>query len=266
MRGTAVVTGASAGLGRIYADRLARRGYDLLLVARRADRLAELATELEAQYPIRAEVLVADLGEARDLDRVATRLGEDEAITCLVNNAGTSTLGPLSGSKASDESAMINVNVTALTRLTVAVLERFRRLSSGTIVNVGSVLGFHSLPISAIYSGTKGYVTNFTRGLQEELAGTGIVVQLVAPAATATDIWDISGVPLSNLDPDTVMTAGDCVDASMAGLALGESVTLTSVEDIQLFSDYETARLKLLSASQTSRPASRYNLSKQGTA
>ncbi|RXH55384.1 putative short-chain dehydrogenase [Granulicella sibirica] len=109
-------------------------------------------------------------------------------------------------------------------------------------------------------------MTNFTRGLQEELAGTGIVVQLVAPAATATDIWDISGVPLSNLDPDTVMTAGDCVDASMAGLALGESVTLTSVEDIQLFSDYETARLKLLSASQTSRPASRYNLSKQGTA
>lgn len=254
------MTGASAGLGRVYADRLAREGYDLILVARRADRLQKLGEDLVQSYGIHADVFVADLAASDDLEKLVARISDDQSITFLVNNAGTSTLGSVMNSKASDELSMIQVNVVALTRLTVAALQRFRAQNHGTIVNIGSILGFHSLPISSIYSGTKGYVLNFTRAIQEELAGTGVVVQLVAPAATATEIWDIAGVPLSNLDPSTVMAAEDCVDAAMAGLKLGENVTLNSVENEKLFAEYDAAGIKLLKASQTSRPASRYKI------
>ena len=257
-KGTAVITGASAGMGRLFADRLAKRGYDLILVARRADRLETAATELKAKYGVAVRTITADLGSAVDLDRVVKSISADESITLLLNNAGTSTLGSVGDIKEPDLDAMIGVNVTALTTLTVAVLPGFKRRNSGTIINMGSVLGFQSLPISSIYSGTKGYVLNFTRGLQDELANTGIVVQLVAPAAIATDIWEISGVPLSKLDAATVMKAENAVDAALAGLDLGEKVTLPSVEDLQLLKNYDTARLALLGSSQTSKPATRY--------
>ena len=258
IKGTAVVTGASAGMGRLFADRLAKRGYDLLLVARRGDRLATAAAELTAQYGMTVQTVTADLGLAADLARVAQMISTDESITLLLNNAGTSTLGSVGDIKGQDLDAMINVNVTALTRLTVAVLPGFKKRNAGTIINMGSVLGFHSLPISSIYSGTKGYVLNFTRGLQDELANTGIVVQLVAPAAIATDIWEISGVPLSQLDAKTVMKAENAVDAALAGLDLGEKITLPSVENLQLLTDYDTARMTLLGSSQTCKPATRY--------
>jgi len=261
VKGTAVVTGASAGIGKTYADRLAGRGYDLLLVARRADRLAAVAQELRARHGVAVETLVADLGDAADLTRVASVLAGDDRITLLVNNAGTSTLGTMAAATGDTLGAMNDVNVTALARLTLAVLPRFKARDQGTIINIGSVLGFHFLPVSSIYSATKGYVLNFTRGLQQELelAGANVRVQLVAPAATATDIWELSGVPLSALNPDSVMTIEDCVDAALAGLDLGEAVTMPSVEDAAaLLAAYDAARIALLGASQTGKPASRY--------
>jgi uncharacterized protein len=262
-KGTAVVTGSSAGMGRLFADRLAKRGYDLILVARRADRLNAVAKELKGRYGVSVQTLVADLGAAADLDRVVRVISGDESITLLLNNAGTSTLGSVGEIKESDLAAMIGVNIIALTRLTVAVLPGFKKRDSGTIINMGSVLGFQSLPISSIYSGTKGFVLNFTRGLQDELAKTNIVVQLVAPAAIATDIWEISGVPLSQLDPATIMKAEDAVDAALAGLDLGEKLTLPSVEDLQLLTNYDTARLALLGSSQSGKPATRYAAARQ---
>jgi len=266
VRGTAIVTGASAGLGRIYADRLAREGYDLILVARRKHRLQELAEVLKNQCGIQAEVLVADLSLTEDVNTVTERIAHDPSVVFLVNNAGTSKLGPTQDSQPIDEDAMIQVNVVALTRLTVTALRGFRERNRGTIVNVGSVLGFQSIPMSSIYSGTKSYVLGFTRTIQDELQGTDVIVQLVAPAATATDIWEISGVPLSNLDPATVMTAEDCVDSAMAGLALGERVTLNSVENLSLLGEVYTACQNLLRASQTGRPASRYKLKPEANA
>lgn len=260
VKGTAVVTGASAGIGKIYADRLAGRGYDLILVARRGDRLAAVATELRARYGVAVEPLVADLGVAADLDRVAAVLRDDDRITLLVNNAGTSTLAPMAKTDAAALDAMTAINVAALARLTLAVLPRFTAKDRGTIINIGSVLGFHFLPVSSIYSATKGYVLNFTRGLQQELADTNVRVQLVAPAATATEIWEISGVPLSALEPGTIMTAEDCVDAALAGLDLGEAITMPSAEDAgALLAAYDTARVALLAGSRTGRPASRYS-------
>jgi len=261
-KGTAVVTGASAGIGKTYADRLAGRGYDLLLVARRGDRLTAVAEDLRARHGVAVETLVADLSVAADLDRVAAVLAGDEDITLLVNNAGTSALGPMAAATREALDAMNEVNVTALARLTLAVLPRFKARDQGTIVNIGSILGFHFLPISSIYSATKGYVLNFTRGLQQELAGSNIRVQLVVPAATATDLWEISGVPLSALNPNSIMSVEDCVDAALAGLDLGEAVTLPSVEDaVSLLAAYDAARIALLGGSQTGKPASRYRAS-----
>jgi len=260
LRGTAIITGASAGLGKVYADRLAGEGYDLVLVARRKDRLEELAAALSERYGVTAEASVADLSLLDDVKVVEARLTNDPSVTFLVNNAGTSKLGPTQDSKAADEYAMIHVNVVALTRLSIAALKSFRNRNFGTIVNVGSILGFQSIPMSSVYSGTKSYVLGFTRSIQEELAGTGVRVQLVAPPATATDIWEISGVPLTSLNPEIVMSAEDCVDSAMAGLALGEAVTLTSVEDLTLLGDVHFPCQRLLGAAQTGRPATRYNI------
>jgi len=142
IRGTAIVTGASAGLGKIYADRLAKQGYDLILVARRKDRLEELAKRLTNLYGIQTEALVADLSLTEDVNRVAERIAHDSSVVFLVNNAGTSKLGPTQNSQMADEHAMIQVNVVALTRLTVTALRGFRERDRGTIINVGSILGF----------------------------------------------------------------------------------------------------------------------------
>jgi short-subunit dehydrogenase len=256
--GTAVITGASAGIGRVFADRLAKRGYDLLLIARRGDLLDEVAKKLSNSYGVTVKTLAVDLSKPSELQATADKLSADSSITMLVNNAGVSTLAPIGGTKAADAASMISVNISALTALTIAVLPGFKARDKGTIVNIGSVLGFASLPISSIYSGTKGYVFLFTRGLQEEVAGTQVRVQLVAPAATATDIWELSGLPLSNLDAATVMTAENCVDAALRGMDLGEAVTMPSSNEPELLPRFDELRVKLLIAAQHGKPADRY--------
>jgi len=256
--GVAVITGASAGIGAIYADRLAARGYDLILVARRADRLQALAARLRAETGRIVEVLVADLAASADLARVASAIAADPRITMLVNNAGTASLAPLGRSTAESEREMIDLNVTALTRLSVAILPAFLQRDRGTIINISSVLAVHTLPFSGVYSGTKGYVSAFTKGLQAEVAGTRVVVQQVLPAATRTDFWEIGGVPLSALNPTSVMSAEDLVDAALADLDAGVLASLPSVEDGQLWSTYETASSGLFVGAQRDQPASRY--------
>lgn len=258
--GTAVITGASAGIGSVYADRLARRGFDLILIARRLDRLDTLARSLKTKYGVSVTTLSADLASPSALKGIAQLIADDDSISMLVNNAGTSTLAPLASTDTLALNAMTDVNITALAQLTLAILPRFKERDRGTIINMGSVLGFHTLPVSSIYSGTKGYVTNFTRGLLDEVAGTKVAVQLVLPAATATDIWELSGVPLSQLDPASIMSPDDLVDAALSGLDQGETITLPSVENPELFEQYEAARLRLLVASQTGQPASRYRI------
>jgi short-subunit dehydrogenase len=259
-KGTAIVTGASAGLGAVYADRLARRGYDLILIARRAERLQTMAQQISAAHGVEVSTLTANLADRQDLERVATELSTNPGITLLVNNAGTSTLAPMPAVNDEHIEAMHELNVHALVCLSQIALRKFLERDTGTIINIGSVLSFHTLAISGVYSGTKGYVMNFTRGLQIAAEGTGVKVQLVLPASTATELWDLSGVPLANLNQSSVMTAEHCVDAALAGLDQGELVTLPSVEDKQLWEAYDAARAKLFAATQTGKPASRYGL------
>jgi len=260
VQGTAIVTGASAGLGKVYADRLAKRGYDLILIARRGDRLAELAQQLRKDQGVSVETLVADLGNPADLKRVADSIVANHRIAMLVNNAGTSKYAPSSQVPLADVDQQLAVNSKALTHLSLAVLPGFRERNRGTIINIGSVLSFYVTPNTTAYSGTKGQVMLFTLGLQQEVADTKITVQLVLPAATATEIWDVAGVGLKALDPATIMTAEDCVDAALAGLDRGEAVTLPSVDNPQLWAAFEDARVKLFAASQTGKPASRYGV------
>ncbi|MFZ6646556.1 SDR family NAD(P)-dependent oxidoreductase [Undibacterium sp. TJN25] len=257
-KGIAIVTGASAGLGAVYADRLAGRGYDLILVARRADRLEAMSQRLRTKHGIEVKILVANLTERKDLERIITEISANPNITLLVNNAGNATLAPAPSLNDEQIDAMHKLNVDALVGLSQVALRKFLERDSGTIINVGSVLSFQTIGLSAVYSGTKGYVLNFTRGLQIAAEGTNVKVQLVLPASTATELWDLSGVPLANLNQSSVMTAEHCVDAALAGLDQGEAVTLPSVENKQLWDAFEAARTNLFAATQTGKPASRY--------
>jgi short-subunit dehydrogenase len=144
--------------------------------------------------------------------------------------------------------------------LSLAVLPRFVARNSGTLINLGSVLSFFGNPISTSYSASKAHVMLFTLGLQGELAKTRVRVQLVLPASTDTEIWEVNGVGVRNLDPATVMTPEACVDAALAGLDGGEAVTLPSVEDLNLWAAFDAARITLFQASQTRIPASRYGI------
>jgi len=257
---TAVVTGASSGIGAVYADRLAARGYDLVLVARRADRLSALAGKLSAAHGIKVQVLVADLAKESDLADVEAVLKRDASVRVLVNNAGIARFSPFAQSAAADGASQIALNITALTRLTLAVLPGFVERNEGAVINIASVLAVHALPISTVYSATKAYVLQFSRGLQGELASTGVKVQAVLPAATETEIWteSVSGVPLSALQKDTIMSAEDLVDAALAGFDKGEAVTWPSVGDAGLWNTFDTARSTLFAATQTGMPAARY--------
>ena len=140
--GTAIVTGASSGIGKVYAEKLAERGFDLILIARRAERLSGLAEQLKAKHGIGVANIVADLSKPEDLDRVAQRLEGDSSLTLLVNNAGISVMGAFADAKAGAIADMLHVNVLALTRLALAVLPGFKQRDHGTLINIGSVLGF----------------------------------------------------------------------------------------------------------------------------
>lgn len=256
----AVITGASAGIGAVYADRLAARGDQLILVARRADRLEALCAQLAKTYGITAEPVVADLSQEEGLKRVETILSTREDVHMLVNNAGIARLGTIAQRSADDAVSQIALNITALTRLTQAVVPALIKRNQGVIINIASVLAIHALPISAVYSGTKAFVLQYSRGLQQELAETGVKVQLVLPASTATEIWDLSGVPLAALDKNALMTAEHLVDAALAGLDQGEAVTWPSVGDAMLWDQYEAARTALFTSSQVGTPAARYGI------
>ena len=256
----ALVTGASSGIGAVYADRLAARGYDLILVARRADRLEALCAQIAKAHGVTAEPIVADLTQDHDVARIETVLATNGDVQILVNNAGLARLAPAAQMKAIDVLSQIALNITALTRLTQAAVPAFVARKQGLIINIASALAVHALPISAIYSGTKAFVLQYSRGLQQELAETGVKVQLLLPASTATEIWDLSGVPLAALNKETLMTTEHMVDAALAGLDQGETITWPSVADASLWEKYEAARSALFAGTQAGKPAPRYQI------
>jgi len=255
---TAFITGASSGIGAIYAERLAARGYNLILAARREDRLQALADQLQARYAIQASILKADLSEEHGIAAVEQRLQQDPAIDLFINNAGTAKLAGFLASTPREHQAIHTLNTTALLRLSYAALAAFTPRRRGTLINIASILALHTLPGSAVYSASKAWVLSFTRGLQEEFADSGVRIQAVLPAATATDLWPTSGVALDALPSGTVMTTEDLVDAALRGLEMGEQVTLPPVHDLGLWETFEQSRVALFTSARTGQPAPRY--------
>lgn len=257
-KGTALITGASSGIGAVYADRLARAGYDLILVARRADRLRTLARELTDRTGRSVETIAADLTHPGDLAGVETVLRTDASITLLVNNAGIGATAPLLQSDIVDMDRMITLNVGVLTRLAYAAAPAFVARGNGTIVNIASIVALAPELLNGVYGGTKAFVLAFSQSLQHELADKGVRVQAVLPGATATDFWDVAGTPVAHLPTEIVMPVETLVDAALAGLAQGELVTIPSLPDQSDWAAFDQARKALGPKLSLSMPAARY--------
>jgi short-subunit dehydrogenase len=261
-QGTALITGASKGIGAIYADRLAKRGYDLILVARSEAPLKELAGRLARGTGRTVNTIVADLNDKADLGNVETKLRDDSSITMLVNNAGIASVAPLLNADVDKMEYMIDLNITALTRLTYAAAPALVARGKGTIINIASIVGISPETLNGVYGASKAYVLALSHSLQHELAGKGIRIQAVLPGATATDLWETAGLHWDKLPPSIVMTAEDMVDAALAGLDRGELVTIPGLQDGEEWTRLEAARRAMSGKLSNSQPAPRYQIRK----
>jgi uncharacterized protein len=262
-KGTAVITGASSGIGAIYADQLARRGYDLILVARNRDRLSAVAKRVSEDTGRSVEIIVADLRDRRDLAHIEEVLRTDARVTLLVNNAGVGVPTPFLAADIDKIDQMIDLNVTAVVRLTYAVMPEFVERAKGAIINISSALGIAPELLNGVYGGTKAFVLAFGLSLHKEFSGRGIRIQTVVPGATATGFWDVSATPLAGLPAEVVMDADEMVEAAIAGFELGETITIPSLPDVADWEAYEEARQNLIPKLSLSSPAGRYVTAQQ---
>lgn len=258
VKGTALITGASSGIGAVYADRLARRGYDLILVARDRGRMETIATRLRAETGRTIEVLSADLAIPANVAKLQDRLANDPAITMLVNNAGISLNGSLLENGPIELERLIAVNITAPTLLASAAGKAFVERRAGSIVNIASVLAVAPELLDGVYSGSKAYLLNLSIALAEKVRRAGVRVQAVLPGATRTEIWQRSGKDVDALMPGMVMEVGDLVDAALVGLDKGETVTIPPLADEAQWTAYNDARLALAPNLSRRKVADRY--------
>ncbi|WDZ75813.1 SDR family oxidoreductase [Ensifer adhaerens] len=251
-----LVTGASTGIGAVYAERFAQRGHDLVLVARNVERLEALAARLRNETGVEVEVLPGDLTNERDVARIEQRLGEDRRIGVLVNNAGTSIPRGFLQQRNDDISKLIALNITAVTRLAHAAAPGFAERGEGAIINIASVVGLAPEMGATVYGATKAFVLFLSQGLNVELAPKGVYVQAVLPAATRTEIWDHTGVDVDTLAG--VMEVGDLVDAALVGYDRRELVTIPPLPDADQWNALDVARQAMLPNFAQSLPAERY--------
>lgn len=227
--GKALITGASAGIGATYAERLARRGHDLLLVARDAQRLESMAGRLSQEYGVQVEVLKADLTQKAELAAVEDKLRNDADISVLVNNAGIAANGKLAEADLDQAEVLIQLNIVALTRLASVAAAQFSARGNGAIINIASVVALAPELFNAVYSASKAYVLSLSQTLNGELVGKGVKVQVVLPGMTRTEIWERTGIDEAALPAEMIMEVGEMVDAALAGFDQGELVTIPSL-------------------------------------
>ncbi len=259
--GTALVTGASTGLGAIYADRLARRGHDLILVARNAAQMEALAARLRADTGAQVDVIAADLTNSDDVTRIEQRLIDDAAITLFVNNAGMSLNGGTLENSAAEVQTIIALNITAAARLAIAAGKAFGARGTGAIVNIASVLALAPESFEGVYSGSKAFLLNLSLSLANSLREQGVTVQAVLPGATRTEIWERSGKDVNAFPAEMVMDADDLVDAALLGLDRGEEVTIPPLADEGQWDAYHAARLAMGPGLSRRDVADRYRVS-----
>ena len=225
-RQKALVTGASTGIGAAFAKRLARDGFDLIVVARDRKRLESLAESLDELHGTKVEVLPADLTAPSELREVEKRVAKEAALEMLVNNAGFGTVGAFAKLDVDREEEEVRLNVVALLRLTRAALPGMIERGRGTIINVSSLAAFQPVAANATYAATKSFVNTFTESLHEELRGTGVQVQVLCPGFTRTEFQKRAGIGTSGLPAFAWMSAEDVVTASMAGVQNGDLICI----------------------------------------
>jgi uncharacterized protein len=223
-RPLAVVTGASAGIGKEFSERLAGRGYDLIVVARDAARLENLRQQLEGQHEVAVEVFPADLTIDTDVSLLAERLTRSPQLALLVNNAGFGTRGTLADASPALQEAMLRLHIVAPMRLTQAALPVLLQNRRGAIVNVSSMASFLYSAGNVNYCATKAYLTTFSEGLAAELGGTGIRVQALCPGFTHSEFHARMKVDVGNLPEWMWMSAGSVVETSLRRLERGGPV------------------------------------------
>jgi len=253
---TVLITGASTGIGAIYADRFARRGHDLVIVARDGAKLETLATRLRQEYRVNVDVLPADLTKSSDLAVVEKRLQDDARIDTLINNAGIAQSGSFVEQTSDSIEKLIALNITALTRLANAVTPRLVQQGKGAIVNVSSVVGLAPEYQMSVYGASKAFVLFLSQGMHQELSPKGIYVQALLPAGTYTEIWERAGIDISNSSP--MMEVNELVDAALVGFDRKELVTIPPLHKETRWDDLEEARQGLLSDIEMSHAAARY--------
>ncbi|WP_439638623.1 SDR family NAD(P)-dependent oxidoreductase [Nevskia sp.] len=255
LSGAALVTGASSGIGVVYADRLARRGHDLILVARDRSRLDAVAQRLREQTGVTVETVIADLSKRADLLAVETQLHGDQRIGILVNNAGIAVTGAMTAADPDALEAMLQINAVAPTRLALAAAKGFIARKAGTLINIASVTALIPERFNGVYSGSKAYLITFSQALQEELRPHGVRVQAVLPGATRTAIW---GAAVDHLPQEMLMEVDEMVDAALAGLDQGELITIPSLPDPADWDALTAARLHMAPRLSLNKAAARY--------
>jgi uncharacterized protein len=255
---TALVTGASGGIGAAYADRFAKRGYDLVLVARDRTRMETLAERLRRETGVSIDILQVDLTNADELAQVEERLRTDTRISILINNAGASIANSFVDQSPDEMAKVISLNTITLTRLARAVAPRFVKAGNGAMINISSVVGLAPEFGLTVYGATKAFVLCLTQGLQLELGPKGVYVQAVLPASTRTEVWERSGWDMNALPP--LMEVDELVDAALVGFDRRETITIPSLPDANQWNAFDAARQVMVPDFNQVHAADRYHL------
>ncbi|MBZ5496507.1 MAG: SDR family oxidoreductase [Acidobacteriia bacterium] len=239
-KGLAVVTGASAGIGWEMAKQLATRGYDLLLVARREERLKQLAGDIEARGQAKAGILKLDLTVRAERQQLVSSIAlEPDRFSLLINNAGFGAARPAVDIAAARCLEMIELNVSALTELSLEAAKILTRKRSGGIINVASTAAFQSVPYMSVYAATKAYVLSFTEALAEELGGSGVRVMALCPGYTETEFQQVAGERAESARTRPRMSAADCVRIGLHDFEAGKRISITGISNkLQTFASW----------------------------
>lgn len=257
-KGTALITGASSGIGAVYAEKLAGRGYDLVIVARDVERLSALSKRLSQAHGVAITPLPADLAKAVDLSRVLASLREDSSVRLLVNCAGIGPKGAVLASEVEGLSDMVHLNVDVLHALTITAAKVFADRGEGAIINIASVVALMPEHFHATYVASKAFVLALTQALEVELKPKGVQIQAVLPGFTRTEIFDRAGIDIGVIPQDMMMEASEMVEAALAGFDQGELVTIPSLADVRLWERLNEARGNLAPHLSLRHAAARY--------
>lgn len=263
-KSVALITGASSGIGQAFAERLAQEGHDLIIVARRGDRLQSFAEQWQPKHHVNVEVMVADLSQPDGLRAVERRISDVAPLQFLVNNAGFGGYMPFLELDPDKAEALIHLKVLAVTRLTRAALPGMVERGRGFIVNVSSRLAFtgsmgsSQLPKRATYAGANAFINTFSQLLQSELEGTSVQVQVLCPGVVATEFHEQVGIDPNRYPAAIVMKPEDVVQASLAGLKLGEVICVPALEEPELLRQIQEGESQFFERTKSGSLAQRY--------